>query len=192
MIALEAAPAKRIWTEAELEALPDDGFDHEVVDGELVMSPKNNFEHGRICVNLLGALAPFARGRKLGEVLESSTGFWMRNQNCRAPDVSFIARERLAGLGRTPRAFFQGAPDLAVEVLSPNNTRAEIESRLRDYFASGSRLVWIVDPETESVDVFDSLESRRRIGRGGELTGEPVLPGFRYPLDQLFAPWEWD
>ena len=192
MMATEAVPANKLWTEAELDALPEEGFNHEVVDGELVISPKSNFEHGRICVSLMSALVPFVRGHKLGEVLDSSTGLWMRNQNCRAPDVSFIARARLAGIKSAPRAFFRGAPDLAVEVLSPHNTRREMEARLRDYFASGSRLVWIIDPETESVEVCDSLEKRRLIGLGGELTGDPVLPGFRYPLQNLFAPWDWE
>ncbi len=185
---------KREWTEAELEALPEDGFIHEVVDGELVLSPMNNFEHGDICVRLSGALREFNRKHRLGVVLDSSTGFWMFNRNCRAPDISFIPKERLLRLGFNPRTrrFFPGAPDLAVEVLSPNNTRAEPDARLRDFFSSGTQLAWIIDPENESVEVRRSLAQHRLIGPGGELDGEPLLPGFRYPTADLFKEWDWE
>src|SRR2546428_10195084 len=117
----EAASAKRIWTEAELQSLPDDGYLHEVVNGELVMSPKNDFFHGRICTRLSTALGNFVAQRRLGVVLDSSTGFWMHNRNCRAPDISYISKQRLAQASFSPRArrFFPGAPDLAIEILSP-------------------------------------------------------------------------
>src|SRR2546423_11387076 len=94
---------KKVWTEAELESLPEDGFIYEVVDGELVMSPKNNWYHGRICTRLSSALFQFCRQHKLGAVLDSSTGFWMFNRNCRAPDVSFVPKSRLVGLGFKPK-----------------------------------------------------------------------------------------
>src|SRR5712671_4900335 len=114
---------KKSWTEAELQSLPEDGYLHEVVDGELVMSPKNDFFHGRVCTRLSSALHAFAVQHRLGAVLDSSTGFWMQNRNCRAPDVSFVSRERLERLGFKPstRKFFPGAPDLAIEILSRNN-----------------------------------------------------------------------
>lgn len=126
---------RRIWTEAELQALPEEGFIHEVVNGELVMSPRNNWYHGRICTRLVVAIGSFVTQHRLGAVLDSSTGFWMFNRNCRAPDVSFVPRARLAALGFKPneKRFFPGAPDLAVEVLSENNTRAEIAERLKEW-----------------------------------------------------------
>jgi Uma2 family endonuclease len=183
---------KKEWTEQELQALPDNGFDYEVVDGELVMSPKNNFQHGDICAKLLTRISAFAENNKLGAVCDSSTGFWMNNRNCRAPDVSFISKARLSGLKKAPTEFFKGAPDLAVEVLSPNNTRREMETRLRDFFESGTQLVWIIDPETESAEICYSLINRRLLGPGGELDGEAVLPGFRCKLSDLFAGWSWE
>src|SRR5216110_2100409 len=90
---------KKVWTEAELTALPEDGFIHEVVDGELVISPKNNWFHGRICTRLLIEIGNFVNYHRLGAVLGSSTGFWMSNRNCRAPDVSFVPKARIAALG---------------------------------------------------------------------------------------------
>jgi Uma2 family endonuclease len=192
MIAMPQAP-KKAWTEEELQSLPDDGFVHEIVDGELVMSPKNNFEHENICAALLTAMRTFAKGRQLGVVIGSSAGYWMSNGNCRAPDVSFIPRERLLKLGFSPRArsFFPGAPDLAVEVLSPSNTPAEIEARLSDFFASGAQIVWLINPVTQSVEVCHSPTQRTLVGAGGELDGEHLLEGFRYPIADLFKEWDW-
>lgn len=185
---------KRVWTEAELESLPDDGYLHEVVNGELVLSPKNNFQHERIRTRLLFALESFNRSHRLGVVLGSSAGCWMQNRNCRAPDFSFIPKERLAQLGFTfsTRKFFPGAPDLTVEVLSPSNTRAEIDERVTDFFASGTRLAWIINPEQECAEICHSPSQRQLLGSGGELNGEELLPGFRYPIADLFKEWDWD
>lgn len=185
---------RKVWTEAELQALPDDGYIHELVDGELVMSPKNDSYHGRICTRLLSALFTFVTSHKLGAVWDSSTGFWMYNRNCRAPDVSFIGRERLQALGlkASERSFIPGAPDLAVEVLSPNNTRREIDERLRDFFASGTQIAWITNPDTECVEVCHAPDKRKLLGSGADLDGEHLLPGFRYPIADLFKGWDWE
>jgi Uma2 family endonuclease len=185
---------KKVWTEAELQALPEDGYLHEVVDGELVMSPKNDFYHGNLCSELLTALRMFVKTRRLGEVLDSSTGFWMKSRNCRAPDISFVSRARLqaAGFKRTTRAFFPGAPDLAVEILSPNNTRPETDQRLKDFFESGTRIAWVIDAEAQRAEVCHGLTQRSLVGSGGFLEGEDLLPGFRYPLAELFKPGDWE
>jgi Uma2 family endonuclease len=188
------ATAKKVWPEAELEALPEDGFIHEVVDGELVMSPKNTWYHGRICTRLLFALETCNRAHRLGAVLDSSTGFWMFNRNCRAPDISFVSRARMISLGFRPneRRFFPGAPDLAVEILSTSNTRSEIDQRLKDFFASGTQLAWVIDPELQRVEVCQSPTRRQLIGSGGHLEGDPLLPGFRFPIADLFKEWDWE
>jgi Uma2 family endonuclease len=188
------ANGNKVWTEEDLQALPEDGFIHEVVDGALVMSPKNDFFHGRICTRLSAALHHFVVEHRLGAVLDSSTGFWMKNRNCRAPDISFITRERLTRLGFKPstRKFFPGAPDLAVEILSLNNTRAEIDKRLSDFFASGTQLAWIINPELEAVEVCHSLDKRALTGSGAQLDGEQLLPGFTFPIADLFKDWEWE
>ena len=82
------------------------------------MSPKNNWQHGDICTQLLIAIGTHAKHHNLGAVWDSSTGFWMRNRNCRAPDIAFVSKARLKGRKRSERQFFPGAPDLAVEVFA--------------------------------------------------------------------------
>jgi len=188
------ASEKKLWTEAELQALPADGYIYELVNGELVMSPKNNFQHENLCGRLFLELANFNRAHRLGVVLGSNLGCWMNNQNCRAPDISFIPKARLQKLGFRPstRKFLPGAPDLAVEVISPSNTRAEIDERLRDFFASGTQLAWVIHPEDQFVEVCRSFTERRILGVGAELEGENLLPGFRYAIKDLFQDWDWE
>src|SRR5688572_1276471 len=185
---------KKVWTEAELQTLPEDGFIHEVVDGELVMSPKNSWLHGRICTRLLFAIEGFNRSHRLGVVLDSSTGFWMKNRNCRAPDISFVSKATVARLRVAPLAteFFPAAPDLAVEILSHNSSRTEMDGRLRDFFESGTQIAWIIDPGHQRVEVCHSLTRRTLIGTGGFFDGEHLLPGFRYPIADLFKEWDWE
>ena len=184
--------AKKVWAEAELGALLEDGYIHEVVDGELIMSPKNDFYHGDICAELLVALRTFAQANRLGAVWDSSTGFWMQNRNCRAPDISFVVKARLKGFRRATHKFFPGAPDLAVEVLSPNNSRSEIDERMRDFFSSGTQIAWIIHPDEQFAEVCHSPIDRKMLGSGACLEGEHLLPEFHFPIADLFKEWNWE
>jgi len=104
---------------------------------------------------------------------------------------SFVSNERLHALGFQPKArkFFPGAPDLAVEILSPNNTRRDIDERLGDFFASGTQIAWIINPDTECVEVCLAPDQRKLLGSEAELDGEHLLPGFRYRIADLFKVW---
>jgi Uma2 family endonuclease len=185
--------AVKTWTEEELQSMLDEGYSHEIIDGQLVMSPKNNFQHEQICERLNFALESYNRLHRLGAVFGSSLGFWMENRNCRAPDVSFVPKERLLRVGFKPdtKSFFPGAPDLAIEVLSPGNTRAELDARLTDFFTSGARLAWIIHPDEQFVEVCHSLTDRRILGTAGYLEGENLLPGFRLAIAEFFKGWDW-
>ncbi|HTA31506.1 MAG TPA: Uma2 family endonuclease [Candidatus Cybelea sp.] len=191
--ALAHAPRK-VCTESELQALPEDGCVHELVDGELVVSSKDHSVYSHVGTRLTAALLAFAETRRLGVVWDSNTGVRMYNANVRAPDVSFVRRARLKEreCRRVTRRLFPGAPDLAIEILSPNCPLEEMDVRLRDYFSSGSRLAWIVDTEAQQLEACRSLSERRWVGSAGFLDGEDLLPGFRYPLADLFKDWDWE
>jgi Uma2 family endonuclease len=105
----------------------------------------------------------------------------------RAPDVAFIRYERLPD-GRVPREPIPAlAPSLAVEVLSPSNTRREMQSKLREYFAAGTELVWHIDPPTRSAISYTNPDQHTEIGVDGVLDGGKVLPGFELSLERLFS-----
>jgi Uma2 family endonuclease len=175
---------QKVWTEEALMALPDDGRKYELVAGNLVMSP-TGFQHGYISLRLATALMDFALSRQLGVVVDSSTGFRMRSGNCRSPDVSFVRKERL-GKGLTKK-FFQGAPDLAVEVLSPEDTLETVRAKLVEYFANGTKLAWVIRPEDCTVLVWSSPEASKLLRARDQLDGEGLLPGFTFPVGNLFA-----
>ena len=137
---------EKVWTEADLIALPDDGHKYELVNGSLVVG-NAGMEHGNIGTFLGGALELHVRSKKLGATCDSSTGFRMESGNVRSPDVSFVSGARLQGLRRLPQGFFQAAPDLAVEILSLSNTVEEIHTKIVEYFENGAQLIWVINPE---------------------------------------------
>jgi len=99
----------------------------------------------------------------------------------RGPDVSFVRADRF-NAEEAGRGYFRGAPDLAIEILSPSNRPGETHAKVADYLAAGARLVWVIDPAQRIVSVYRSLLSPRRIAADGVLNGEDVLPGFSFPI----------
>lgn len=179
---LVAVPAKRA-TEDDLRATPQDGRKYELVDGEIRVSP-TGARHGKVSVNLVVALANFAREHRLGQVLESSTGFRLPGGNVRSPDVSFIAAARLVSHPLTDD-FSELPPDLAVEVLSPSERPRHVLDKVGEYLEAGVRLVWVIDPPREKAIVYKSLSDVTELHAGDELDGEDVLPGFRVKLSEI-------
>jgi Uma2 family endonuclease len=170
-------------TDADLLTLPRDGRKYEVVDGAIRVSPAG-FRHGVVSVRLVQRLSTFVSEARLGYVLDSSTGYRLPNGNLRSPDVSFVHRDRLP-THELPVGFAAFAPDLAVEVLSPEDRQRDILDKVGEYLAAGVALVWVIDPETRSAGVFRSLTDISHVDHSGDLDGEHVLPGFRCRLADL-------
>jgi Uma2 family endonuclease len=178
--------AKRTWTDAELMALPDEKC-YELVNGELIDMGNSGALHGYTCSILVMALMNYILPRGLGIILDSSTAFTMKNGNKRSPDISFVSKQKLQGLEELPEGFLDGSPDLAIEVLSPNNTVAEIDQKIVEYFANGSRLVWVINLKLHYVLVYRSAqEPDRLLKQSDALDGEEVIAGFTMPLSDLF------
>lgn len=169
------------------ERLPDDGTRCELVRGRVVREPPAGYEHGRLANRILYLLTRFAEEHGLGEILASETGFVLFEDppTVRGPDAAFVAAGRVPF--PAPPGFGRLAPDLAVEIVSPSNTFAEIQAKVMDYLDAGSRLVWEFDPGTRSVTVYRSREEIRILVGDDELDGEDVLPGFRLGLSEIFG-----
>jgi Uma2 family endonuclease len=181
---------KTTWTDAEFMQLPRDGHNYELVDGDLVDMGNSGMEHGGMGSFLGGLLALHVRQHHLGIVCDSSTAFTLKDGNKRTTDVSFVARDRLKGLKRPPRGYFQGSPDLVVEILSPNNTIAEIHTKITEYFENGTRLLWVIHPDEKYVLVYSGPEPDRLLRPQDQLSGEAVVPGFTVPVAELFEEWD--
>jgi Uma2 family endonuclease len=174
-------------TAEELFELPDDGMRHELVEGELrTMSPAG-FDHGRLALRIGARILDHVEQHGLGEVLAAETGFVLRRapDTVRAPDVAFVAADRVAaGAGR---AFAELAPDLVVEVVSPSDRASEVAAKAAMWLDAGVRLVWVVDPQARLAAVHHPGGLVTVLREDGALDGEDVLPGFRLPLAPLFA-----
>lgn len=178
--------AAKVWTDEELMALPKDGYKRELLRGEIVLSPAGS-EHGMICFRIAFALEQHIRRHTAGMVFDSSTGFRLSPDDLLSPDAAFVGKARLTGMKRLPRGFFPGAPDLAVEVLSPSDTLGHTHEKLTQYFSHGTRLVWVVNPAERNALVYRTPEADRLLRVTDALDGEDVLSGFRLPLVELFA-----
>ena len=98
--------------------------------------------------------------------------------------------QRLKGLKRPPRGFFQGSPDLAVEILSPSNTVEEIHTKIVEYFENDTRLVWVIHPDEKYVLVYHEPEPERLLRPQDTLEGDAIVPGFSMPVAELFEEWD--
>jgi len=182
-------PKKKVWTDEEFMTLPDDGHRYEIVNGELIDMGNSGALHGYVCSLLLAELSGYIVPKKLGVILDSSTAFKMKNGNRRSPDIGFFAKERLQGMTQLPAGFLEGAPDLAVEVLSPGNTVEEIDGKIADYFDNGTRLAWVINPSQHYILVYRSAQEPDRLLKSVDfLDGEEVIPGFNLPVANLFQP----
>jgi Uma2 family endonuclease len=182
--------AKPTWTDKEFMALAKDGHQYELVNRELIDRDSAGMEHSVIGAVIGGLLAIHVRQHKLGIVCGASTAFALKNGNKRSPDVSFVAKERLKGLKRPPRGFFQGSPDLAVEILSPSNTVEEIHEKIVEYFENDTRLVWVIHPDEKYVLVYHSTEPDRFLRSQDLLEGAAIVPGFSMSVAELFEEWD--
>lgn len=172
-------------TEADLLRLVErDGRLCELIDGTLVEKPVGYFE-SRIAMNLAIVLGPYVSRHDLGALSGADSTLRMASTGgVRLPDLTFVAKARLPA---TWQAIPTLAPDLAVEVLSEGNTKAEMARKLREYFDSGTRLVWYVEPRDRTVAVYHSAPDPTMVHDAtGFLDGEGVVPGFSMPVADLF------
>jgi len=178
---------ERRWTAEELLALGEEAR-YELIEGRLVpMSPTGSL-HGDLVAELTTVLRSFVRTHRLGRILTGEVGFVLRRDpdTVRAADVAFIRAERLPPEG-LPTGFFEGAPDLAVEILSPSDRYTEVLRKVSEWLEAGVAMVWVVDPERRKVAVFRPDGTLRLLGEEDVLEGEDVLPGFRYQVGELFS-----
>ena len=175
--------SKTLLTAEQFERLPDDGMRHELDEGQLISTPPAFGEHGQIHGETGSILRSFVRSRSLGLVF-LTTGYRLKRDTVLAPDVSFIRAERARTLDLDSR--FECAPDLAVEVISPSETAAEIAHKVRQYLQAGSA-VWVVYPDDRTVHLFETSKNARVLEADDLLEAPNLLPGFSVRVSDLFA-----
>ena len=173
-------------TAVDLEQWPRDHRRYELVRGELIEMPPVGFEHGDVTAGLVTPMRAHADRHRLGKVLIELGYVLARDPDTvRAPDISFVAASRLPGL-TAPRGFFVGAPDLAVEVVSPGDTAAEVDDKVQTYLAAGTRLVLIVHPRTRTVTAYRPDGTARVLQTSDILDFGALLPGLSIRVADIF------
>ena len=179
---------RREVTAEELLRLPNDGFRYELVRGELRQMTPTGSIHGRVAMNVATALNNHVKAHDLGTVYAAETGFRLATDpdTVRAPDVAFVGRERIEAVGEV-EGYWPGAPDLAVEVISPNDSHVEVEEKVFDWLEAGTKMVLAVNPRRRSVTVYRSQSDITILTGTDVLDGGDVVPGFQLTLREIFA-----
>ena len=173
-----------LMTAEEFANMPDDGVRHELIKGELLTMPVPKLLHGFVTANLLALLHIYVKSNNLGVVLGES-GFHLESglDTVLGSDVSFVAKDRI---GTIPESFFPGAPDLAVEVLSPGDRKGKIERKTSLWLQLGARSVWNVNQRKRTVEVVHADGNRWLFHESDELVDDTV-PGFRVAVSEIFS-----
>ncbi|MBI5757104.1 MAG: Uma2 family endonuclease [Planctomycetales bacterium] len=180
--------ATQLLTADDLWNMPDHGAHRELVKGELRDMAPAGFEHGAVGMNLAVVLASFVRTHDLGVVTAAETGFeiFRDPDTVRAPDIGFVKRSRIPASGPTVK-YWPGAPDLAVEVISPWDKNYEVDEKIEDWLTAGTSLVWVVNPRRKCVTVYQPSVSEQILTEADTLDGLDVVPGFLCPVKDIFA-----
>jgi Uma2 family endonuclease len=176
----------KLMTAHELWCLPDDGMRHELVRGELRTMPPGGLEQGDRSSVLDGSLGVFVRAHGLGRVFTNEPGFILTTDpdTVRAPDVAYLRSEQLKD--GIPTGYFRGAPDLAVEVISPNDLYAEVDEKVAEWLEHGTRLVFVVNPRRKVVAVHRPGQPVAMLGIEDTLTADDLVPGWSLSVRDLF------
>jgi Uma2 family endonuclease len=181
--------AQQLITAEEFARMPEpaDGSRQELVRGVIVTMPPPGFRHGEYHSNIFYFLKHYVRAHPIGRVtVESGLRTQRGPDTVRGPDIAFWSAERMP-LNVTPLGYPDVVADLCVEILSPNQTRAGLREKVREYLDCCVRMVWIVDPDDRSVTVYRSPDHGRILHEGATLSGDDVLPGFTVPVAELFT-----
>jgi Uma2 family endonuclease len=179
---------QKLVTAEELREMPDvPGMNLELVDGEVVEVSPVNARHGLIAGTVYDALKDHVRQHDRGLIMGDNVGYVLRRDpdNLRAPDVSFVAWNN-APDGDDLDRFVEGPPTLAVEIVSPSDRATDIHQRVQDYLDAGTRLVWVLWPDTRSATAYDADSGVRELGPDAELDGGDGLLGFTVRVGELF------
>lgn len=168
------------------EDLPHVDGDYELVRGSLVEMTRPGGRHGLLCARVVGRLLAWCETTGGGAVLCNDHGFVLERDpdTVRGPGVAWLRPERAAELPE--RGYLDGGPDLAVEVLSPDDRPRAVHAKIADYLAAGSRMVWVLDPRHRTVEVYTPEGPPQVLRQGQALEGGDVLPGFTWPVAEVF------
>lgn len=177
-----------LMTAEDLFRMPDDGWRYELVRGELIRMSPSGSRSSIVSIRIGTRFVTFVEQHGLGICGDADWGFRLASDPdiVRAPDVGFVSAARIPSEG-IPPDFWPGAPDLAIEVLSPSDRFTDLLVKVQEYLSAGTRLVWVVDPEARRAFIFRPGQAPDSVGADGEFSGEDVVPSFVLRLAEVWV-----
>jgi Uma2 family endonuclease len=177
-----------LMTAEELMQLPRGYYRAELINGELITMPVPGLPHGRIALLLGASLLQFVSDHDLGQVYSNDAGFQLTRDpdTVLGADISFISKERLNEVAEV-RGYWQGPPDLAVEVLSPGDRPSKVNKKISRWLSFGTKQVWVADEKHRTVTVYRSESDTTKFSGSDYLEAQDLLPGFRVSLNKIFG-----
>lgn len=174
-------------TAEDLLAMPDDGVRRELVNGELIEMTPTGQQHGRVAIRVGSRLEQHVEANQLGATYAAETGFQLASDppTVRAPDAAFVRSERLAAAGDIA-GYFPGAPDLAVEVVSPGDRFADVEEKVFAWLDAGARMVVVINPAKRTATVYRSRTAIVVLTEEETIDGGDVVPGWTMRVGDAF------
>ncbi|MEM7134636.1 MAG: Uma2 family endonuclease [Chloroflexota bacterium] len=184
---IPTGPERLFTVEDLLEISCRDENRYELVRGKLYIMPPAGAPHGDYAMSIGARMRIFAEDHNLGKVFAAETGFILEHNPdlVRAPDAGFVQAERIPAEG-VPAGFFPGQPDLALEIISPNDRASDVQDKVQEWLSHGTLLVWVVEPKTKTIMIYRQDGSAQLLHSGDLLTGEDVIPGFEFYVSRLF------
>ncbi|HAG08843.1 MAG TPA: restriction endonuclease [Desulfotomaculum sp.] len=181
-------PQKEIYTYEDYALLPE-GAPYQLIGGKLVMTPAPTTYHQSISMRLELKLATFVLEKDLGMVYYAPIDVYLGEKETYQPDIIFIAKDRLHII---EPAKVNGAPDLVIEILSPSTAYYDLKEKFKVYARQGVKEYWIIDPNDQSIEVYQEEEGKfkqfQRIEKEGKVNSK-VLPGFEVEISDIFIWW---
>ena len=177
----------KLLTADDLLRLDAEGVRGELIRGVLCETMPTGHEHGTIAANLTILVGTFVKPRKLGRLTASDSGVWLERDpdTVREPDVAYFSAEKMPP-GVRVTGYAEVVPELVVEVVSPNDTFAEVNDKALMWLSYGVSLVWVVHPDTRTVDVYQSGRAVTTLREEDTLDGLEALPGFTCAVSDIF------
>jgi len=181
------AEEEKLITGEELLAMGSAAHLSELIEGRITYMSPTGFLHGSSESNHAEKLIAFVKKHQLGKVVVGEVGIYIRRNpdTVRAADVAYISKARYAQQDKA-KGYLTVAPELVVEILSPDDRWSEVTQKMREYFSIGVKLIWIADPEARIVYAYRSLTEMREFKATDTLTGDDILPGFSVTVSELF------
>jgi len=178
----------QLITADDLLRMPDNGLHYELAKGKLIAMPPAGNLHGKWAMRLGWRLAQHVESHPLGVVFAAATGFKLASDpdTVRGVDIAFVSQQRVDEVGDV-EGYWPGAPDLAVEVVSPGDTYTAVEEKVAEYLDAGAKAVWVVNPRRRSITVYRSLSDITILTEQDTLDAGDVVPGFRCRVGEVFG-----